>query len=149
VIFLTDAESESRQDDLKAQILKELPPKCAVLELVNKADLLQDASKIATADALLISAKTGVGIFLQNKLIYKGTYDSERRLFQINIMDLILPSSPPHYPQISDDALVASNIPLRVSRDESEADEPEHKAGAQLPLAERKMRSKPKLLIQL
>ena len=27
-------------------------------------------------------AKKGVGIFLHNKLIYKGTYDSKRKLFQ-------------------------------------------------------------------
>ena len=61
VIFLTDAESASRQDDLKARILKELPPKCAVLELVNKADLLEP-SKTDPGEALLISAKTGAGI---------------------------------------------------------------------------------------
>ncbi len=68
-------------------------------------------------------AKTGVGIFLQNKLIYKGTYDSKRKLFQINIMDLILPSSPPHQPQISDDLLVGANIRLRVSKDQSDKEE--------------------------
>jgi hypothetical protein len=67
-------------------------------------------------------AKTGVGIFLQNKLIYKGTYDSQRKLFQINIMDLILPSSPPDRPQISDDLLVGANIRLRLSNDESDDD---------------------------
>jgi len=63
VIFLTDAESGARQDELKIQILKELPPKCAVLELINKVDLLQDASKVSPPpNTLLISAKTGVGI---------------------------------------------------------------------------------------
>ncbi len=61
VIFLTDAQSASQQDELKTQILKELPPKCAVLELVNKADLLEP-SKTAPGEALLISAKTGAGI---------------------------------------------------------------------------------------
>ena len=61
VIFLTDARSASQQDELKTQILKELPPKCAVLELVNKADLLEP-SKTAPGEALLISAKTGAGI---------------------------------------------------------------------------------------
>ncbi len=61
VIFLTDAQSAPQQDDLKTQILKELPPKCAVLELVNKADLLEP-SKTAPCQALLISAKTGAGI---------------------------------------------------------------------------------------
>ena len=62
VIFLTDAQATVLQDDLKAQILKELPPKCAVLELINKADLLQESVKDAPSEALLISAKTGVGI---------------------------------------------------------------------------------------
>ena len=64
-------------------------------------------------------AKTGVGIFLHNKLVYKGFYDKERKLFQINIMDLILPSSPPHQPQIPDAMLIGSNIPLRLSPDAS------------------------------
>jgi len=62
VIFLTDAQSTPQQDDLKAQILKELPPKCAVLELINKADLIQDPAKVRLGDAFLISAKTGEGI---------------------------------------------------------------------------------------
>ena len=62
VIFLTDAHSGVGQDELKTQILQELPPKCAVLEVLNKADLLQDTSKTVSTDALLISAKTGAGI---------------------------------------------------------------------------------------
>ena len=62
-------------------------------------------------------AKTGVGIFLHNKLIYKGFYDKTRKLFQINIMDLILPTSPPHQPQIQEDMLIGSNIPLRLRSD--------------------------------
>jgi tRNA modification GTPase len=62
VIFLTDAHSGVGQDELKTQILHELPPKCAVLEVLNKADLLQDTSKTVSTDALLISAKTGAGI---------------------------------------------------------------------------------------
>ena len=78
-------------------------------------------------------AKSGVGIFLHNKLIYKGTYDSERKLFQINIMDLILPSSPPQYPQISDDLMVASIIPLRVSNDTSDEEDPAGKVGDKAP----------------
>ena len=47
---------------LKIQILRELPPKCAVLEVMNKADFLRGPSKIASGKALLISAKTGAGI---------------------------------------------------------------------------------------
>ena len=62
VIFLTDAQTTYEQDELKAQILKELPPKCAVLEVMNKADLLGDSTNLTTGEALLISAKTGAGI---------------------------------------------------------------------------------------
>ena len=62
VIFLTDTQSTPGQDDLKTQILKELPPKCAVLEVMNKADLLQELPKTASGETLLISAKSGAGI---------------------------------------------------------------------------------------
>ena len=62
VIFLTDAQAGNQEDALKVQILKELPPKCAVLEVVNKADLLPESPKLPSDQALLISAKTGVGI---------------------------------------------------------------------------------------
>ena len=62
VIFLTDAQAGNQEDELKAQILRELPPKCPVLEVVNKADLLPDPPKLPSDQALLISAKTGVGI---------------------------------------------------------------------------------------
>uniref|UniRef100_B1XSN6 tRNA modification GTPase MnmE n=1 Tax=Polynucleobacter necessarius subsp. necessarius (strain STIR1) TaxID=452638 RepID=B1XSN6_POLNS len=69
VIFLTDAQSGAQKDDLKTQILKELPSKCAVLEVVNKADLLSDHSKSPSTGALLISAKTGAGIELLKQKI--------------------------------------------------------------------------------
>jgi len=62
VIFLTDAESRAQQDEIRAQILSELPPKCAVLELMNKSDLLRDTPTATSPNTLLISAKTGVGI---------------------------------------------------------------------------------------
>ena len=62
VIFLTDAQAGTQEDELKAQILKELPPKCPVLEVINKADLLPDSTKLPSDQALLISAKTGAGI---------------------------------------------------------------------------------------
>ena len=62
VIFLTDAQTDDGQGDLKTQILKELPPKCVVLHVLNKADLLQDAPKLTQKETLLISAKTGAGI---------------------------------------------------------------------------------------
>lgn len=62
VIFLTDPQSISEQDALKTQILKGLPPKCAVLEVINKADLLPESSKLLPEGPILISAKTGSGI---------------------------------------------------------------------------------------
>ena len=62
VIFLTDAQASNQEDELKAQILQEIPPKCAVLAVVNKADLLPDPPKLPSDQALLISAKTGAGI---------------------------------------------------------------------------------------
>jgi hypothetical protein len=84
-------------------------------------------------------AKTGVGIFLHNKLIYKGFYDAQRKLFQINIMDLILPSSPPHQPQIHDDMLIGSNIPLRLLPDASVVSD-DQKAETGVPVTSRKKR---------
>jgi tRNA modification GTPase len=60
VIFLTDL--NSGEDGLKEQILREIPQKCPVLEVVNKSDLVAlGVSKPAKA-AILISAKTGAGI---------------------------------------------------------------------------------------
>jgi hypothetical protein len=57
---------------------------------------------------------SGVGLFLNNKLIYKGVYDRDRRLFQINLKDLILPTSPSHQPPLCNDNGIYSNIPLTV-----------------------------------
>lgn len=62
-------------------------------------------------------SKPGVGIFLHNELVYKCFCDSQRKSFQINIMDLVLPSSTPYQPQIYDDMLIGSNTPLRLSPD--------------------------------
>ena len=88
VIFLMDAQFISEQDDLKAQILKELPPKCVVLEVINKADLLQDPFNMHRGEALLISAKTGAGIDeLKQKILgvvgweghQEGVFSARRR----------------------------------------------------------------------
>jgi tRNA modification GTPase len=62
VIFLTDAQTESGADQLKAEILRKLPAKCPVLEVMNKADLLDKKAGRLSNGALLISAKTGIGI---------------------------------------------------------------------------------------
>jgi tRNA modification GTPase len=60
IIFLTDPSSSS--DGLRGQILKELPSKCPVLDVLNKADLLVDLHQAPPISAILISAKTGDGV---------------------------------------------------------------------------------------
>lgn len=62
VIFLTAPNAEKEAKDLRAQILEALPPKCPVLELMNKSDLLSQDPTPVKNEALLISAKTGYGI---------------------------------------------------------------------------------------
>ena len=68
VLFLQDSRSPDEAGiagtlELKAQILKALPPKCPVLEVSNKSDLLGGSSTSqGETRALLISAKTGDGI---------------------------------------------------------------------------------------
>ena len=60
VIFLTDPSSAS--DGLRGQILEELPSKCPVLDVLNKADLLTSSNQSSPTGAILISAKTGDGV---------------------------------------------------------------------------------------
>jgi tRNA modification GTPase len=67
VIFLRDPNSSAGDElidsDLKSQILRELPPKCPVLEVSNKSDLLTaDVKASAPKGTLFISAKTGEGV---------------------------------------------------------------------------------------
>lgn len=68
VVFLQDSRSPDEAEiastlELKAQILKALPPKCPVLEVSNKSDLLGGSkTNHSNNQALLISAKTGDGI---------------------------------------------------------------------------------------
>jgi tRNA modification GTPase len=62
VMFLTAPDAQIEGDDLKAQILEALPARCPILELVNKADLLDLATTSINKNALLISAKTGQGV---------------------------------------------------------------------------------------
>ncbi len=55
---------------LKNKILFELPPKCEVLEVINKSDLLSDGECNVEGSTLFISAKTGQGIdFLKKKIL--------------------------------------------------------------------------------
>ena len=62
VMFLTAPNTQIEADDLRMQILEALPARCPILELVNKADLLDLAKTSVNENALLISAKTGQGI---------------------------------------------------------------------------------------
>jgi tRNA modification GTPase len=62
VVFLTAPNAEKEADELRGQILEAIPAKCPVLELVNKADLLNKDIATNKPGALLISATTGQGI---------------------------------------------------------------------------------------
>jgi tRNA modification GTPase len=78
VIFLqdpssTDKNNNAEASELKAQILQALPPKCPVLEVCNKSDLLgESAINQDTNPWLLISAKTGDGIELLKQKILES-----------------------------------------------------------------------------
>jgi tRNA modification GTPase len=78
VIFLRDpsAPDSSEADhalELRAQILNALPPKCPILEVNNKSDLLDKGiSKKDENQTLLISAKTGEGIEALKQQILKS-----------------------------------------------------------------------------
>jgi tRNA modification GTPase len=71
VIFLSAPNVESEDDDLKKRVLEAVPPKCAILEVVNKADLLEDGSNSAPKDSIAISAKTGQGVDVLKQEILK------------------------------------------------------------------------------
>lgn len=68
VVFLQDLSSKdagnsAEASELRAQILQALPPKCPVLEVRNKSDLLGESGlNQDKSPCLLISAKTGDGI---------------------------------------------------------------------------------------
>ena len=68
VVFLQDLGSQDGPESaevskLRAQMLKVIPPKCPILEVSNKSDLLSDLGANCSAkQSLLISAKTGDGI---------------------------------------------------------------------------------------
>jgi tRNA modification GTPase len=76
VIFLQDPSAVDSVDAttnlaLKAQIWDALPPKCPVLEVNNKSDLLSKSpANQDKSEALLISAKTGAGVeVLKQKIL--------------------------------------------------------------------------------
>ncbi len=73
VIFLQDANSQNDTvDELREQILREIPPKCPVLEVGNKADLLEGVhlKNRLNQEISLISTKTGEGVeALKSKIL--------------------------------------------------------------------------------
>jgi tRNA modification GTPase len=62
VIFLSAPNVGSENDDLKKRVLEAVPPKCAILEVLNKADLLDGGPNSPPRDVIAISAKTGQGV---------------------------------------------------------------------------------------
>ena len=62
VIFMADLDSSAVDSALKDKILAELLPKCPVLLVVNKSDLLSSKAPLVPEGAILISAKTGEGV---------------------------------------------------------------------------------------
>jgi tRNA modification GTPase len=62
VIFMADIDSSDTDSRLKDKILAELPPKCPVVHVMNKSDLLPVNTLLTPEGAILISAKTGDGI---------------------------------------------------------------------------------------
>jgi tRNA modification GTPase len=78
VIFLQDSGTLGEPEnvntpELRAQILKALPPNCPILEVGNKSDLLNGSNpNKGDAQTLLISAKTGDGIEALKQEILKS-----------------------------------------------------------------------------
>ena len=62
VVFLSAPNVGSENDDLKKRVLEAVPPKCAILEVLNKADLLDGGPNSPLRDVIAISAKTGQGV---------------------------------------------------------------------------------------
>mgnify|MGYP000697513722 FL=1 len=71
VIFLSAPNVESEDDGLKKRVLEAVPPKCAILEVINKADLLGGGVNSASDEAIAISAKTGQGVDALKREILK------------------------------------------------------------------------------
>ena len=71
VIFLSAPNVESEDDGLKKRVLEAVPPKCAILEVINKADLLEGGASSAPDEVIAISAKTGQGVDALKREILK------------------------------------------------------------------------------
>jgi tRNA modification GTPase len=71
VIFLSAPNVDSEDGGLKKRVLEAVPPKCAILEVINKADLLEGGENSAPKDVIAISAKTGQGVDALKREILK------------------------------------------------------------------------------
>lgn len=71
VIFLSAPNVDPEDGALKKRVLEAVPPKCAILEVVNKADLLGGGANTALNDVIAISAKTGQGVNVLKQEILK------------------------------------------------------------------------------
>ena len=70
VIFLSAPNVGSEDEGLKRRVLEALPPKCPILEVVNKADLLGSDAPTPN-NAIAISVKTGHGVDVLKQEILK------------------------------------------------------------------------------
>lgn len=71
VIFLSAPNVGSENSDLKDRVLSAVPPKCPILEVINKVDLLEGNPSLPIDGALGISAKTGDGVDALKQAILK------------------------------------------------------------------------------
>ncbi len=81
VIFLQDSNLAPgpEEESLKLKILGEISPKCSVLEVFNKADLLGSRDAVGRGMGLLISAKTGEGVnALKKKILEVAGWDGHQ-----------------------------------------------------------------------
>lgn len=62
VIFLSAPNVGPEDEALKKRVLEAVPPKCPIMEVINKADLLGDQFGAVQNGLIAISAKTGQGV---------------------------------------------------------------------------------------
>ena len=62
LLFIEAPDAPTTEETLSAEVLAALPSGCTLLRLLNKADLLGAAGKVAGPEVIYVSAKTGAGI---------------------------------------------------------------------------------------
>jgi tRNA modification GTPase len=76
VIFLSAPNVGSEDGGLKERVLDTVPPRCPILEVLNKADLFEEGLGATQNHAIPISAKTGQGIeALKQEILKKVGWD--------------------------------------------------------------------------